>query len=226
MKSRHGGPGDVPKGYDPDKYEKPSVAVDIVLFTIRNNRLEVLLIRRKHKPCAGMWALPGGFVDIGESLEAAALRELKEETGLDNVYIEQLRAYGDPDRDPRTRVISIAFLALAPAEKLNVKAGDDAADAAWHPAHDPPELAFDHEYILADALEQLRKRIREAPLAIHLLPQCFAMTELRRVYEAALGKPVDLRKIRRHLSAYGRLIQIERSGRRDRGQKYRFQSLR
>jgi len=226
MKSRHGGPGDVPKGYNPDKYERPSVAVDIVLFTVRNNRLEALLIRRKHKPCAGMWALPGGFVDIREGLEAAALRELKEETGLDNVYIEQLRAYGDPDRDPRTRVISIAFIALAPAEKLNVKAGDDAADAAWHPAYDLPELAFDHEYILADALERLRKRILEAPLAFRMLLPSFTLTELRQVYEAALGKPVDLRRIRKQISAFGRLIPFKGKGRCDRGQKYSFQSTR
>jgi len=225
VKSRHGGPSDVPEGYDPSKYERPSVTVDIALFTIRNARLEVLLIRRKHKPCAGMWALPGGFVDMKESLEAAALRELKEETGLDKVYIEQLGAYGDPDRDPRTRVITIAFIALAPSEKLVVRAGDDAADAAWHPAYSPPQLAFDHKWILADALERLRKRMWEAPLAFQMLPRCFTTTELRKVYEAMLNKPVDLRKIRRHMSSMGKLTPCRKTTHHPMRKQYQFQAV-
>ncbi len=205
MKSRHGGPADVPKGYDPSKYERPSVTVDIILFTVREGRLEVLLIRRKFKPCSGLWALPGGFVDMKENLESAALRELKEETDLENVYIEQLGAYGDPDRDPRTRVITVAYLALAYADRLKQRAGDDAAEAAWFPAYSPPELAFDHERILTDALERLRARLWEAPVAFKLLGPYFTITELRKVFEAILERRIDPRTIRRRIKSMGRL---------------------
>ena len=113
MKSRHGGKADIPDGYDPSRYERPSVTTDVVFFTIHDRQLDILLIKRKHKPCAGMWALPGGFVNMNENLEDAALRALEEETGLDKIYIEQLKAYGDIDRDPRTRVITIAYIGLA-----------------------------------------------------------------------------------------------------------------
>jgi len=222
MKSRHGGPSDVPEGYDPSKFDRPSVTVDIILFTVKDGCLMVLLIQRKYKPCAGMWAFPGGFVDMEESLDDAARRELKEETGLDNVYIEQLRTYGDPDRDPRTRVITIAYLALAPAERLKPCAGDDAAEAEWFPAYDPPELAFDHEWILADALDRLRDRLTQAPVAFELLTSHFTIIELRKVFEAVLQKQMDERTVRRRISSMGRLIRCDKDSSRP-GSIYRFE---
>ena len=212
-KSRHGGASDVPKGYDPSKYDRPSVTVDIILFTVHDGWLEVLLIKRKHKPCAGMWAFPGGFVDMYEGLEDAALRELKEETDLDKVYIEQLGAYGDPGRDPRTRVITVAFIALAPADKLTPRAGDDAAEAVWHPAHNPPKLAFDHKWILADAIERLQKRIWEAPVAFKMLPDCFTMTELEQVYSAVAQKKINRGTITKNIKHIGDFILDEKKKR-------------
>ena len=123
---------DVPPNYDPDQYDRPSVTVDVVIFTLRQQNLQVLLIRRKHPPFADYWAIPGGFMQMDESLESAALRELEEETGVHDVYIEQLYTFGNPDRDPRTRVITVAYFALVPETALSpLHAGDDDADAKW-----------------------------------------------------------------------------------------------
>lgn len=220
MKSRHSGKADVPPDYDPAKYERPSVTADVALFIVRKKRLEALLIRRKHKPCAGMWAMPGGFVEMNESLDAAALRELKEETGLDGIYIEQLRAYGDPDRDPRARVITIAYLGLAAFERIKPRSGDDAAEVKWHSAYAPPKLAFDHERILEDALSALRKRILETPAAFELLPEYFSMADLRDVFEAVLQKPVDIRTIKSRLNKWGALKSLRAPG--EKAVKYKF----
>jgi len=209
VKSRHGGPADVPEDYDPAKYERPSVTTDVVLFTLREGRLEVLLIKRKKKPCEGMWAFPGGFVGMTEKLEDAALRELKEETDIDRIHLEQLFAYGDPDRDPRTRVITIAFVGLAPREGLKPKAGDDAADAGWFPAYDPPELAFDHERILKDAIARLRKRIWEAPLIFEMLPECFTFEKIRQAYETVMNEKVDAGDVKRVVETMGELVRCE-----------------
>jgi len=138
------------------EYPRPAVTVDLVLAT-REPQPRVLLIRRKHDPFAGMWALPGGFVDMDESLDDAARRELQEETGLTVGKIEQLHAFGEPDRDPRGRVISVVYLTRVDAAKLKPRASDDAADVAWHSLSRPPALAFDHR----DILSRARKRIAE-----------------------------------------------------------------
>ncbi len=209
MKSRHGGASDVPEGYDPAGYERPSVTTDVVLFTLRDKRLEVLLIKRKKKPCEGMWGFPGGFVNMDEKLENAALRELKEETAVDDVYLEQLFAYGDPDRDPRTRVITIAFVGLAPRDKLKTKAGDDAAEAGWFSAYDPPELAFDHAQILDDALKRLRRRVWEAPLIFELLPECFLIDDIWEAYETVMNDKVNARDVKRVVETMGELVSCE-----------------
>ena len=132
------------------------VAVDIVIFTLREGVLHVLLIRRGVPPFKGKWALPGGFVEEAESLDAAALRELEEETGVSDVYLEQLYSFGDPKRDPRGRVLSISYFALLSSER-ELRSGTDAADARWFPAYDAPRLAFDHRKILDYALVRLRR---------------------------------------------------------------------
>ena len=142
--------------YDPASYDRPSVTVDVVLFTYRNDDLQVLLIRRKKWPYQDYWAIPGGFIQMGESLEQSALRELREETGVDDVHLEQLYTFGDPDRDPRTRVISVAYFALVGADQArHLQGGDDAAEARWWPMADLPALAFDHDRILQVALQRL-----------------------------------------------------------------------
>src|SRR5512136_1308689 len=132
-------------------YPKPSVTVDVVIVTLRGEELQVLLVKRDVSPYKGRWAIPGGFVHLDESLGAAARRELREETGVTDVYLEQLYTFGDPGRDPRGRVISVAYIALVPAP-LAVEAGSDAREARWWPMHDLPSLAFDHAHILRYAL--------------------------------------------------------------------------
>ncbi|MCA9624056.1 MAG: NUDIX hydrolase [Myxococcales bacterium] len=202
-------PRDVPEGYRADAYARPSVTVDIVVFTIRDSDLKVLLIRRKERPYEGHWALPGGFVrvsddeDQGEDLQAAAERELAEETGLPrgSVFLEQLQAFGAPRRDPRTRVITIAYYALVPPDRMpQVRAGSDAADARWLSVREEvPKmpLAFDHQAILELAVKRLRERIDAAPLAFELVPPTFTVAELRAVYEAIKGEEHDPGNFRR-----------------------------
>jgi len=189
--------------YDASQYERPSVTVDVVIFTLRENRLHVLLVQRKNWPYAGQWAIPGGFVEMDESLEEAARRELAEETGLDDpdVYLEQLYTFGDPDRDPRTRVITVAYFALVGADLLQVQAGSDAAAADWFPAYDPPTLAFDHGDILDYAICRLRYKLEYKAVAFQLLPETFTLTELQEAYENILGEELDKRNFRRKVLA-------------------------
>lgn len=162
----------VPATYDPASYERPSVTVDVVLFAYRDDDLTVLLIRRKKWPYQGFWAIPGGFVEIDETLERAARRELCEETGVDDVALEQLYAFGDPGRDPRTRVISVVYMALAGAGQVrHVQAADDAAEAQWWSMAELPELAFDHQRILRYAQQRLRWKLEQPDGTGEAFPQ-------------------------------------------------------
>lgn len=191
---------DVPPGYDPNKYDRPSVSVDVVTFTLREQDLQVLLIRRKHPPFADYWAIPGGFVRMDESLELAALRELEEETGVQDVYIEQLYTFGQPDRDPRTRVIAVAYFALVPETALSpLRAGDDAADARWWSMYALPQLAFDHAEILDYALTRLRYKLEYSAVGFELLPEQFTLSELQSAYEIILGEKLDRGNFRKKL---------------------------
>ncbi|MDG4827754.1 NUDIX domain-containing protein [Solwaraspora sp. WMMD1047] len=178
--------------YDPRAFPPVAVTVDVVALTIRDQALHVLLVERAEPPFAGWRALPGGFVR-DEPIDAAAVRELAEETGLrpgadslDRVHLEQLRSYGDPGRDPRMRVISIAYLAFAPALP-DPRAGSDAAAAAWVPTTEARGLAFDHDAILADGLERVRAKLEYTPLATAFVGAEFTMSELRGVYTAVWG---------------------------------------
>ena len=178
-----------------------SVAVDLVIFTVRDGSLQVLLIERGVPPYKGQWALPGGFVRERETLEDAARRELQEETGLDDVYLEQLYTFGDPDRDPRGRTIAVAYYALTPPAP--VQASTDAATAAWHPAARPPKLAFDHARILRTGLERLRAKLGYSTVGFELLPRQFTLTELQALYEAILERPLDKRNFRKKILSLG-----------------------
>ena len=179
--------------YDVTKYERPSVTVDVVIFSILDEQLKVLLIKRKGWPFEGMWAIPGGFVKMDESLEAAAYRELAEETNVtrDQVYIEQLFTFGNPDRDPRTRVITVAYFALVAADQLDPQAADDAEDVAWFSVYDLPPLAFDHVDILEYALTRLRYKLEYSAVGFQLLPEKFTLRELQDTYEIVLGTQLD-----------------------------------
>ncbi|MGH9938026.1 MAG: NUDIX hydrolase [Blastocatellia bacterium] len=189
-------------------YPQPSVTVDLVIFTIAEDDLKVLLIRRGQEPFKGRWALPGGFVEIGESLEQAAARELKEEVGVTNVYLEQLYTFGDPKRDPRGRVISVAYFALVDAERQRIVAASDAAEAKWHSVFDAPKLAFDHGKILDCAVWRLRNKIEWTTVGYELLPKKFTLSELQRVYEIILQRPVDKRNFRKKILAQGQIIEL------------------
>ena len=181
----------------PTNYERPSVTVDVVIFTGRDNDLKVLLIKRKHWPCEGMWAIPGGFVGMDESLEEAARRELAEETGVEDVYLEQLYTFGDPGRDPRTRVITVAYFALVGADRVHPRAASDAADVGWFSAYDPPPLAFDHADILPYAIQRLRYKLEYSAVGFELLPERFTLTDLQQTYEIILREKLDKRNFRR-----------------------------
>ena len=175
------------------------VAVDIVIFTIQSGELQVLLVKRGIPPFEGQFAIPGGFILENESLDQAALRELREETGVTDVYLEQLYSFGEPGRDPRGRVISVAYFALI-ASGLPLRPGSDAADAQWWPVGKPPALAFDHRAILDYSLERLRNKLEYTTVGFQLLPARFSLTELQEVYEAILDKKLDKRNFRRKLA--------------------------
>jgi 8-oxo-dGTP diphosphatase len=202
---------------------KLSVTVDIVLFTIRDRRLQVLLIRRLARPFENRYALPGGFVQENESVEAAAVRELREETGVDRVYLEQLYTFGDPKRDPRGRVITVAYYALVPHTQA-LHAGTDAADAAWFPITGLPPLAFDHRKIIDYARQRLRNKLDYTNVGFELLPPKFTLTELQLVHEAILAEILDKRNFRRKITQRGIVKPVDEwieTGRKP-AQLYRF----
>ena len=192
-------PSNPEEEYDASAFEHPSVTADIALFTVREKALQVLLIRRKDWPFAGQWALPGGFVRPGESLEDAARRELSEETGVHEVLLEQLWAFSDPQRDPRTWVITVAYTALVASDALTLRAGTDAAEAAWFRVQALPQpLAFDHSEILDHAIASLRARLEvNLQIAAALLPRRFTLSEMQDVYEIISGRALDKRNFRK-----------------------------
>lgn len=185
------------------QHPHPAVTADVVVFTIDAGRLAVVLIRRAEWPHAGKWALPGGFVGIDESLKRAAWRELREETGLNAAYLEQLGAFGRPDRDPRERVITVAYIALVPADRLELQAGSDAKEARLFGVDQLPELAFDHASIIRHAIERVRERLDTAAVATRLMPESFTLPELQGACEAVAGKRIDKRNFRKKLGALG-----------------------
>lgn len=181
-------------------YPRPALTVDVVVFSIRDQKLNILLIKRLGKPYEGTWALPGGFIQLEETLREAALRELKEESGIENIYIEQLYTYGDPDRDPRGRIITVAYLALLPANQVvDLKAGYDASEAGWFPLIDLPTLAFDHAKIISYAVQRLRRKLEYSAVGFELLPDEFTLSEIQHVYEVILGSKLDKRNFRRRI---------------------------
>ena len=180
------------------KYPRPALAVDCVVFGLdEQHSLKVLLIRRKIPPFAGEWALPGGFVRVHESLEEAARRELMEETGLEQVFLEQLYTFGAVDRDPRDRVVTVAYYALVNLRDYTVQAATDASQAAWFEVDNVPAIAFDHPQILDTALARLRGKVRYEPIGFELLPEKFTFFQLQKLYETVLGIELDKRNFRK-----------------------------
>ena len=187
-----------------------AVAVDCAVFGFEEEAgLQILLIERGGEPFAGRWALPGGFVEPDEALDAAALRELSEETAVSDVYLEQLYTFGAPGRDPRGRVISVAYYALVREADHAPRAGSDARRARWFPASRPPPLAFDHAEILATALRRLQGKVRYEPIGFELLPTKFTLSQLQRLYEVVLDRELDKRNFRKKILGMDLLIPLE-----------------
>ena len=191
------------------QYPRAALTVDCVVFGMDDEHLKVMLIQRALPPFEGEWALPGGFVRVEETVDEAARRELEEETGLHQVFLEQLYTFGAVDRDPRERVVSVAYYALVNLVGHRVRAATDARQAAWFPAHDVPSLAFDHADILAVALSRLRGKLRYQPIGFELLPKRFALSRLQHLYEVVLERELDKRNFRKKVLATGLLVETD-----------------
>jgi 8-oxo-dGTP diphosphatase len=191
------------------EYPRPALTVDAVVFGLDDQDLKALLVRRGLEPFEGKWALPGGFVRVGESLEDAVRRELQEETGVADVFLEQLYTFGAVDRDPRERVVTVAYYALVRLSDHRVQAATDARDAAWFAVSEARGLAFDHDRILAVALERLKGKVRYQPIGFELLPPEFTLTQLQRLYETILEAPLDKRNFRKKILGMNFLVPLD-----------------
>src|SRR5947208_8997535 len=191
------------------EYARASLTVDCVIFGLDEENLKILLIERDLEPFKGKWALPGGFVRVDETLDEAARRELEEEAGLRNVFLEQLYTFGAVERDPRERVVSVAYYALVKLADFSTKAATDAADARWFPISKVPRLAFDHANILATALIRLKGKVRYQPIGFELLPPKFTLSQLQHLYEAILEEQFDKRNFRKRILSMGLLVELD-----------------
>jgi 8-oxo-dGTP diphosphatase len=191
------------------EYPRPALTVDAVVFGLDDEDLKVLLVRRGLEPFRDKWALPGGFVRVEESLEDAVRRELQEEAGISQVFLEQLYTFGDVDRDPRERVVTVAYYALVRLSDHRVKAATDARDAAWFAVSEARGLAFDHDRILAVALERLKGKVRYRPIGFELLPPQFTLSQLQRLYETILETRLDKRNFRKKILAMDFLVALD-----------------
>ena len=185
------------------KYPHPAVATDCVLFGFDGEGLNVLLIQRGVEPYKGRWAFPGGFMQMDETAEECVVRELSEETGLKGIFVKQFGVFSEVERDPRERVVSIAFYALVRKTEYNLLAGDDAARVCWFPINNVPALAFDHDRILRVALDCLRRNMHFEPMGFRLLDEKFTMTQLQTIYESILGVQFDRRNFSKKMLALG-----------------------
>jgi 8-oxo-dGTP diphosphatase len=191
------------------EYPRPALTVDCIIFGLDKESLKVLLIERADEPYKHHWALPGGFVEMDESIERAAQRELEEETGLKDMFMEQLYTFGTPNRDPRGRVISVAYFALVKMESCKIMAGSDARKVEWQSINSLPPLAFDHAEIFAKAFERLKNKVRYQPIGFELLPEKFTLGELQTMYEAILNQTLDKRNFRKKILSTNLLKDVQ-----------------
>ena len=190
-------------------YPRPNLTVDCVVFGLDEEDLKILLIQRNLPPFEGKWALPGGFVKMDETLEEAAKRELKEETGVQNLYLEQLYTFGAVERDPRERIVSVAYYALVNLNDYKLVAATDARDAAWFSVDDLPSLAFDHTEIVNVAQKRLKGKVVYEPIGFELLPEKFTLTQLQQMYEKILERPIDKRNFRKKILGMALLHELD-----------------
>lgn len=207
----------------------PKVAVDVIIFTIRDEALQVLLVQLKSPPYAGMRAFPGGLICDGESTEAAAERDLIETTGVRDVYLEQLYTFSNPHRDPHGHVVSVAYFALVNSDQMKLCIPGKCVDIGWFSVETPPPLAYDHADMLEYALQRLRWKLEYTNIVYSLLPRDFTLTELQRVYEIILDRPLDKRNFRKKMLSLGLLQamrQVAKRGAHRPARLYRFRRRR
>jgi len=196
------------------KYKFAVIATDVVIFTVKEEKLQALLIKMKKRPYEKSWAVPGGLIEVNESLDEAAERLLKEKAGVKDVYLEQLYAFGKVDRDPFGRVVSVAYYALIPDENITPKTTKEYVNVKWFPIDDLPRLAYDHKEIIDTAHNRLKAKLEYTNIAYGLLPNTFALSELQKIYEIILQKKLDKRNfIKKILS----LNIVKKSGKRREG---------
>ena len=186
-------------------FESPGVTVDLVLFTVNENHLKVMLVKRAEEPFRNDWSLPGGFIKVGESLDDAAQRVLIEKTAVSDVYMEQLYTFGEPKRDPRSRVITVAYIALIPWQSLPQPESDKVTDLTWLPVDHLPKLAFDHKEIVNYAVKRLRAKVSYSNIVYGLMPKQFRLSELQSMYECIINDKLDKRNFRKRMLATGLL---------------------
>ncbi|MGK7923401.1 MAG: NUDIX domain-containing protein [Trichodesmium sp.] len=197
----------MPYTYD---HAKPAVTVDCVVFGLDDDqKLKIMLIQRNLPPYEGEWALPGGFIHLDESLEEAALRELQEETGIENIFLEQLYTFGSVERDPRERVITVAYYGLINLSEHSIRATTDAREADWFILNNLPTLAFDHQKIVDVAYSRLKGKVRYQPIGFELLPTKFTLSQIQNLYETILGKKLDKRNFRRKILKMNLLTELD-----------------
>ena len=206
------------------------ITVDIVILTIKNNSLQVLLVKRANEPFKGKWALPGGYVKLSETLDDAALRVLKEKTNIQNLYLEQLYTFGNPLRHPSARVITVAYFALIRSDDLDLAFEEDAdiTKVEWHTVYDLPPLAFDHKEIIEYAVKRMRERLEFCPIAYQLLPHKFTLTELQKSYELILAQKLDKRNFRKKFLSADMLKELDeytKSGSKRPARLYEFNKI-
>ena len=208
-----------------EKRWKYPLSVDCVIFGYTEGELKIALIERKNEPYKGQWAIPGGFVEGDETVEEAAFRELREETGIHDIYLEQCHVFSRPDRDPRGRVITVAFFALIDSEQFQLIASEDALRAKWWPNNALPDLAFDHKEILQAAINSLQIAMRTKPIAFHLLADAFTLSQLQRLYEKVFEIELDKRNFRKKVQKMDFIIETKKmtqGGRHRPAMLYRF----
>lgn len=188
---------------------RPAVSTNVVVFTLRDDKLKLLLVRRRSEPFKGMWALPGGYVEAGEDLDDSAMRALEDSTGVAGVYLEQLYTFGAPERDPRERAISVAYYALVPSEKLQLRTAYDTEAVGWFALNELEPLAFDHNEMVQVAHQRLAAKLAYSTIALQFMPEKFTLSELQKVYERILNEKLDKRNFRKRVLALDQIDQTQ-----------------
>jgi 8-oxo-dGTP diphosphatase len=185
----------------PTESGRPVLTTNIVVFTLRDEQLKLLLVRRRNPPFQGYWALPGGVVGENEDIEANAMLKLEEGTGVSGVYLEQLFTFGQPDRDPRERVVSVAYYALVPSKRLRLRTDEDSEGVAWFALNELPELAFDHAQMVDTAHQRLAAKLDYSTIAFQFMPERFTLSDLQDVFQIILNRDLDKRNFRKRMCA-------------------------